>query len=248
MILPQAILRLLRTHPQLDISTTEGSYKDLVASLKCGDIDFFVGAMRGGSLDPSLREDRLLDDHLSVIVRKGHPLERQAHIDWPDLLRYEWILPTRTTRTREVLAQAMKRRGLAPPEHLIESSSFPMLRCVLLESDRIAVASRHQICYEEMHGLLTALPFELHETRRSIGITHRLHGAPGPAAELLIQKIKEVAGELEPLLTSNKPPETSNVVVNLRKRVSVDRSDVWRSPDLLSVQPMASAGRHGRRH
>jgi LysR family transcriptional regulator of gallate degradation len=249
MILPQAILRLLQSHPQLDISTTEGPYRDLVASLKCGDIDFFVGAMRGESVDPALREERLLDDHLSVIVRKGHPLARLAHIGWPDLLRYEWILPTRGTPSREVLAQAMQRLGLAPPAHFIESSSFPMLRCVLLESDRITVASRHQICYEETHGLLTALPFDLHETRRSIGITRRVHGTPSPAVELLIQKIKEVAGELEPLLASRKPCEAPvDLVFNLRKRALVDRLDGWRSSEMMCVQAIAGGSRQRRRH
>lgn len=195
-IVPHATLRLLRDYPQLDVSTLEAPYTDLVASLKSGDIDLIVGALRGGAVDPTLQQERLLDDDLSLVARKGHALEGQAHIDWPDLLRYEWILSMQDTPARELFAQAMQQRGLAPPAHFIETSSFAMLRGVLLESDRITVCSRHQIYYDEMHGLLTALPFELHETRRSIGILYRRNGAPSRAAELLMQNLREVATEI----------------------------------------------------
>jgi LysR family transcriptional regulator of gallate degradation len=46
-ILPSAIASLLRRHPQLHVATVESPYEALAASLRSGDIDFILGALRG---------------------------------------------------------------------------------------------------------------------------------------------------------------------------------------------------------
>ena len=48
LILPRAISQVRRDHPGIDISTVEEPYNDLAADLRCGDIDFIIGALRGG--------------------------------------------------------------------------------------------------------------------------------------------------------------------------------------------------------
>src|SRR5690606_35528977 len=91
-IVPRAVARLLETHPWLDVSTVEGPYEDLVAGLRCGDIDLVVGALRENPADTDLLEEPMFRDGLSVIVRTGHPLTRRHRPDWEELLRCPWIL------------------------------------------------------------------------------------------------------------------------------------------------------------
>ena len=197
LILPKAIAAMRAEHPEIDVSTLEGPYEDLVAALRCGDIDFIVGALRDQLQDSGLHEEALLDDELSVIVRSGHPLQRRQTIDWPDLLDYEWILPRHGTPTRELFEQALEAQGLHCPSHVVETSSSLLLRGLLIESEQITVLSRHQIYYDEAHGMLAVLPFELPGTRRPIGITTRANSSMAPAARLLIDAIKEVSSTLE---------------------------------------------------
>lgn len=197
MVVPRAILRLIEDHPYIDVSTHEGPYDALVAALRCGDIDFIVGALRGLHEEEELEEELLFNDNLSVIARKGHPLSSQKQVHWTDIVGYGWVLPRVGTPTRTLFEEAISGRGLPVPEHVIETSSMVTLRGLLLESDRITVLSHHQIHFDEEYGMLTVLPFDLHEASRPIGITRRAHGTPSPAAELLISELRAVVNEIK---------------------------------------------------
>ena len=197
LILPRAIAQLRREHPYIDVSTTEGRYDDLMTTLRCGDIDFLAGALRGSVTEAGLGEEKLFEDGLSPIVRVGHPLQKRNKVDWPQLLKYEWILPRRGTPTRTLFESALKEQGLESPLHVVETSSTVLLRGLLLETDQITVLSRHQIYYEEKHGMLAPLSFDLPGTSRPFGITSRSNSSMAPAANLLIKCIRAAASEIK---------------------------------------------------
>lgn len=196
-IMPRALTRLLNDHPYLDISTTEGRYEDLVAGLRCGDIDLMVGALRGASSDKDLIEERLLEKGLAPIVRKGHPLEGRKRITWKALLKYEWVLPRQGTPTRTIFEKACEENGVSVPPHVVESSSLTIVRGLLMESDRVTVLSRHQVRYEDEVGMLSVLPFEIADTERPLGITRRRIGTLSPAATLLAEELRQVAATFD---------------------------------------------------
>jgi len=199
MVVPRAILRLIEEHPYIDVSTSEGHYDALVAALRCGDIDFMVGALRDLKEQEELTEENLFTDHLSVIARKGHPLcDHNGDLQWSDIFGYGWVLPRAGTPTRTLFEKALSEKGLPVPEHVVETSSMITLRGLLLESDRITVLSHHQIHFDEEYGMLTVLPFDLRRANRKIGITRRVHGRPSPAAELLMSEIRAVVEEIKP--------------------------------------------------
>jgi len=196
-IAPRAITSMLEEHPYLDVSTLEGPYDDLVAALRCGDIDLMVGALRGSSADRDLQEESILDDNLSAVVRAGHPLLNQQALQWQDLLRYQWVLPRHGTPTRALFEAAIVDHGLTVPPHVIETSSLVMIRGLLLESDRVTILSRHQIRFELQTGLLAALPFDISGTGRPIGLTYRKTGSLSPAAKLFADEIRAAAAEFD---------------------------------------------------
>jgi len=199
MVVPRAIIRVIEDHPYLDVSTREGPYDALVGALRCGDIDFMVGALRGPQEQEELNEELLFTDQLSLIARKGHPLsKKRGRVKWTDVVGYGWVLPRVSTPTRALFEQAIDRQGLPVPDHVIETSSMVTLRGLLLQSDRITVLSHHQIHFDEEYGMLQTLPFDLKEASRPIGITRRAHGKPSPAAELMISEIKQVVEEIKP--------------------------------------------------
>jgi len=190
MIVPQAINALLQDCPNIEIATLEGAYDDLVADLRCGDIDFMIGALRGSDDTADLQEETLLEDSLSVIARADHPLATKPVISNHDLAGCEWILPRRGTPTRALFEQAVTAHGISIPQHVTETSSLVVLRGLLLGSDRITVLSRHQIHYEEKCNLLAALPYPLTNVSRPIGITQRTGSSLSPAAGKMIDKIR----------------------------------------------------------
>jgi len=193
---PRAITRVLEESPGLRISTEEGPYALLEAALRCGELDLIVGAIRPLQADDDLITEKLFEDRLSVIARRGHPLEQRRGLSFSDLQRYSWVLPASNSPSRQLFDKLLEVEGLEAPACVIETSSLSNVRGLLLESDRLALLSEHQIYYEKKYGLLGALPLELRDTYRPIGVTMRAHTPPSPAAELFLKCIRGVALDL----------------------------------------------------
>lgn len=193
---PRAINRLLERYPQLDISTVDGPYALLEASLRSGDLDFIVGATRAIDQGKNLATEGLFGDRLAFIVRAGHPLEGRKNLAMSDLNDYSWVLPNKRTPARQLFQEVLNKNNVSQPEHSVESSSLSTIRGLLIESDRIALLSEHQIYYEKKYGILSSLPIELADTHRPIGVTMRAKTRPSPAAQLFLQTLREVAEEL----------------------------------------------------
>lgn len=57
--------------------------------------------------------------------------------------------------------------------------------------------SEHQLEYEIASGELQRLSLQLDDTQRPIGLIYRTTGLHSPAAQALIEKIREVAQEVQ---------------------------------------------------
>ncbi len=193
---PRAINQLLAEHPQLDISTIEGPYNSLVASLRSGEIDLIIGAIRPKESAPHLKTETLFDDKLAILARSDHPLTKRNKLDHKALETMQWVLPPTGTPTRQLFDQYCEQRGLSLSPHAIETSSASMVRGLLLESDRVALLSEHQIYYDKKLGALTALAIDLQDTYRPIGITLLTHIRPSPATQLFLNNLRSVAKTL----------------------------------------------------
>lgn len=212
---PRAITRLLDAYPNLDVTTQEGPYSILEAALRSGDIDFIVGAVRDAGPAANIYSEILFEDRLAVIARKGHPLTNRSSLPLTALQNMQWVLPGKQTPSWQLFEQLMKKNTIPCPEHAVYTSSLSMVRGLLLDSDRVALLSEHQIYYDKLRGLLEVLPVDLEESYRPIGITMRSHTQPSPAAKLMLQMLREVAAEI-----------TSAALAN-----GVNQSPVDRQPD-----------------
>ena len=195
-ILPQAIINVLSAHPQLDIATVESPYNRLITGLRCGDVDFLLGALRGGEAAADVCEEELLRDGLAAIVRFGHPLMERQRVRWEDLLEYPWVLLHRGTPTRLLVRQLLAKRGLQEPDHIVETRSFVIQRGLVMDSDSVTMLSRHQVQREVQAGMLAALNIDLPGTERPIGLTTRAQDVLSPAARALADEVRNITAKL----------------------------------------------------
>lgn len=193
---PRAINRLLDQYPGLKISTEEGPYNLLETALRSGELDLIIGAIRPIGSNDNLLTEKLFEDRLSVIVRKGHPLEHKSNLSFAELQSYSWVLPSVSTPSRLIFDKILQDQGMETPGSIIETSSLSNVRGLLLESDRLALLSEHQIYYEKKFGILAALNIELEDTYRPIGITLRAHTPPSTAASLFLDILRKVVDEM----------------------------------------------------
>lgn len=193
-ILPLAIAALLDKHPGLHIATEESPYDALAASLRSGDLDFILGALRPGELTAELTAEPLFEDRLSLIVRAGHPLSRVTQ-GLEALSGARWVLSRRGAPSRELFEQCFAASGLPAPVPAVETGDLAVLRALLLESDMVTAISAHQLRYEILDGSLVELAIPLGSTRRQIGLTQREDCFPSPGARALMQEIRRVVAD-----------------------------------------------------
>jgi len=193
LLVPRAVNRLLRDHPDLRVVLVDGPYDTLLHKLRDGQLDVIVGPLRDPSPAGDTRQEALFDGALSVIARQGHPLAGRHGLTLAELSRCEWVLPSRETPARTIIERVMARAGLPMPDNPVEANALATLRALLMESDRVAMISRHQIYFEERGGMLAVLPIELADTARAIGMTVRADAHP-PAGVLSLLEHLRVAG------------------------------------------------------
>lgn len=213
-LVPKALLGVLERIPDLDVRIVEGPYEDQLKALLDGDADLVVGAMRDPVPCDEVVQHRLFADPLSIVVRTGHPLTRQRHLTLSDTIGYAWVLPHRGTPTRDLFHKAFRRRALAEPKRILEVSSHSTLRALLTSSDRVALVSRRQVCFEVEAGTLTVLPVELGDTFREIGVTTRVNWTPSVAQRMLLAEMERIASGYA------LPAATEERVSRIRKDIS----------------------------
>ena len=188
-LLPESIAGVVAKYPGLRVATMEGSFETLAASLRAGDLDFILGALRPAEHASDLVGTPLADDELAVVSRHGHPWAGRKHIRPRDLARARWVLPRINTPNRMLFERVLTQRGLPAPNVVVETSDLAVLRSVLLNSDLLTAISPRQLSYELGAGLLTLLPVPLNDTRRVIGITRRTDSLATPGAKILMEEI-----------------------------------------------------------
>ena len=192
-LLPRAITRFRISRPQLPIRALIGSYDELLAGLRRGEIDFLIGALRDPPPIGDIEQKLLFYDSLVLVSRSDHPLVGNASVGLDDLAAYPWVVSHAATPTRRHFDRLFA--GTDGPLSVVESSSLILMRQLLIESDHLGCISRHQAEVEVAYGLMAVLPVEFPDTRRPIGITVRADWAPTAAQQEMLDALEATAQE-----------------------------------------------------
>ncbi|MEO8531906.1 MAG: LysR substrate-binding domain-containing protein [Deltaproteobacteria bacterium] len=171
-ILPEVLVDFAATYPDARIEVLDGSYEDMLRSVKNRRADLIIGALRGPS--GGVREETLFTDTLAVIARVGHPLQGKATLE--DAYAYPWVLSRKGTPNRAIFERYAGEFGVDLSGGYLESGSHVAVRGVLLNSDRLALLSPLQVAIEIKAGLLCNLGIKIADADRDIGVT-TLNGA-----------------------------------------------------------------------
>jgi LysR family transcriptional regulator of gallate degradation len=194
LLVPRAVNLLLREHPSIQIKMVDGTYQSQIQGLLCGNIDLIVGGLDYRS-PAEIVQEPLFDDWLSIVARKGHPLFARETLSLTDLAGAEWVVSPGGTPARISFDRVMSSAGLGIGSNPIIANASPV-RALLMESDRLAAMSRHQIHFEEFTGLLDILPIKLSGTNLAIGIRIRADTPPSASVNALIRHLRELSADM----------------------------------------------------
>ncbi|MDE2303325.1 MAG: LysR family transcriptional regulator [Sphingomonadales bacterium] len=191
-VLPAAIARFLKRHPQVRVAIVEGSRAELVDPLRCGAIDCMVGALRDPLVEPDLVQQPLFRDRLAVIARAGHPLAGGSPT-LAELATFPWIVASPGAPLHDSFRQMFAGAGLALPAAPIASGSVMTIRQLLIDSDFLTLLSLDQVAVELEARWLTVLRPAPAGLERTIGVTTRAAWRPTAVQAEFLRDLQAVS-------------------------------------------------------
>jgi DNA-binding transcriptional LysR family regulator len=190
-LVPNAIGRFHKLYPDVDVAVVEGSYAEMVAPLRDGEIDLLLGALRDNP-SPDLKQSKLFVDRPVIVGRSGHPLEESKPI-MEALASYPWILPSTEAPLRKHWQNMFAGSGVTPPRVAIECGSVLVIRQLLMQDDYLTLLSPAQVAVELEAGWLARVCSAPGDPQRTIGLTCRSDWRPTLFQKCFLYVIAEEA-------------------------------------------------------
>lgn len=190
-ILPAAIDQLVGgAGAKAQIQTVDGAYSTLLRDLRFGEIDFLIGALRDPTPTEDVVQEALFDDTLLVVVAQDHPLVSMQIVTLDDTLSYPWIAPPTATPSGKYLHEILGIPQLPNSPVRLVASSMILVRELMLCGEYVTIMSRGQFDVESKGQGLVALPIDLPESARPIGLTFRQGWQPTPTQGRFLDLIR----------------------------------------------------------
>jgi LysR family transcriptional regulator, regulator for genes of the gallate degradation pathway len=185
-VLPEALALFAQAHPAADVMVVEGPYRELIASLRLGDIDFALSDLRDPAPSPDVVQTELFTDVFYIVARAGHPLAGDKIPSIETLAGYPWVVGNIGSPMRTIWEQLFAHNR---PATRTDCGSILTLRKLLLEGDWLALASPDVFDIERRLGLLTTVGGALPGHLRRIGVTVRSDWQPTAAQSALLSAL-----------------------------------------------------------
>jgi LysR family transcriptional regulator of gallate degradation len=184
--LPRAVDALRRSHPNIQIQIVDGTYESLVRHMLSAEVDAIAGALRADEPSSEVRQLHLFDDDLVVVARAGHPCLHLNPSHISELLGWDWVYPLPGTPADNALNAVFRSQGLDMPANGLQASSPAMTLSLVMQTGRLAIASRGQALIDNHGGHLRIVPLALPSTVRRIGVATRAMSEPSHDLHLFL--------------------------------------------------------------
>ena len=198
------VLPVLRTtrlaQPSVVVEVIVATSDILAQHLLTGRIDFALGRPPEGEERTQIDTQFITSELVSLVVRRGHPLQRKDPLAAPDLLGFDWVLPgPESLMTRALLAR-LQALGLPKPQQRLFTSSFLLTLALVQQSNAIAPLARAvaDTFASAPDAPYASLPLDLGIIVEPFGLMTRTGMALPPAARHLADRILALHPSLTP--------------------------------------------------
>jgi DNA-binding transcriptional LysR family regulator len=192
-IVPKAVHAMISAVSGVQIRLVDGRYTDLLRSLRMGDMDCMIGALRDPPPADDIVQERLFDDRLAIVAHPSHPLAQKRGLSLEDTLAYPWVAPPKNTPAGHYLFETLRIDERRETPVRLVSSSPVMLRGILAEGPYVSIISREQIKVELRDGHIAPLDIALQGDARAIGLTTRAAWRPTKVQARFIEFLRDSA-------------------------------------------------------
>ncbi|PXW97503.1 LysR family transcriptional regulator [Sphaerotilus hippei] len=172
-LVARAVADIKRERPRLNIRILGETSDQIGVLLERHDIELAVGRFSDPLQHNKFDFAPLSDEPLRAVVRHQHPLARRRSLDWPELVRWPWVLQTMSSPSRLLLEEEFTRAGVASPADVIECTSVFATLQLLQSSDAVAVLPESVVRDHVKARLLVALPLVVGQELKAFGLLTR---------------------------------------------------------------------------
>ncbi len=208
--LPDAIDRLTRHRPGLQVHIVEGLSDELALQLAKGEIDLAIGFSMPQTDEVSLVSESEWQEGCHIVCAAGHPLLARGPLQLADLADQRWVLPPRKMGPHEEWLQLFWAQGLPAPAVAVEARSINAIRALVVRCGFLSWMPR--LLLGEHQGLprpIEILPVAAVTTMRSFAVYQRRHGSLSPASALLRDDLLALIRALPSAAASGLQPADS---------------------------------------
>ena len=134
-----SIRRIRLSYPNISIGIEVAASDVLVSMLQEGRINFALCRVPPDMDASRFKQMHKLDEPVSFVVRRGHPLAKPDFVAPTDaLLLYDWIVPKPGTILRLGVERALRNENRALPQRILTTSSYLFTLALVRQTNAIA--------------------------------------------------------------------------------------------------------------
>ncbi|GAB2493294.1 LysR family transcriptional regulator [Pseudoxanthomonas sangjuensis] len=195
-LLPPALARINRQHPDLRVSVVVESSDVLLEQLAQNRIDLMIGRLFARHDKRNLHYEPLAEEEVCAIARPGHPLLSLKRPTLEALAQASWVVPPEGSVLRHRFELMFQNAGLDVPRRAIGTAALVLLPRLLQDSDHLAVVPVDVARHYAEHGMVRVVPVELSCRMDSFGFITRTDWLLSPGAQTVLAAMKAAAGEV----------------------------------------------------
>jgi LysR family transcriptional regulator, transcriptional activator of the cysJI operon len=182
--LPPYLTEFLRTYPQVNVHLeylrSNKIYEDLVE----GKIDLGVvayPAKRSQIVTIAFRHDELV-----LVVPPDDPLAKHSKVSVSELVGQKFVGYERDIATRKASDRILREYGVKP-QYTMEFDNIETIKHAITIQSGVSILPQPSVVREVESGILAAIPTDMPDLVRPIGIIHRRQKLLTPTAQTLLE-------------------------------------------------------------
>ncbi|WP_205960411.1 LysR family transcriptional regulator [Ramlibacter henchirensis] len=188
-LVPEAMSLMVAERFPAGFRVLEGSWGELVESLRDGLIDLIVGELPTEAI-PDLATTAFYAEAPVIVAGRQHDLVGQQNPSKEKLAAYPWIIAPETSPLRAEWERLFPKRRPAVP---VECGSIMIIGRLLTSSDMLTLAMPDQVALQIRSGLLARIGEPLTGSMPTIGATMRQSWRPTRAQRRFLELLRHAA-------------------------------------------------------
>lgn len=194
-LVAKAVAEIKRERPRLHVRILGETSDQIAVLLQRHEIELAVGRFTEPMQHNQFDFAALSDEPMRAVVRRRHPLARKREVDWPELVRWPWVLQTIASPARVLLEEEFTRARVSTPDDVIECTSIFATLQLLQSGNAVAMLPESVVRDHVRARLLHPLPIVVGRDLKAFGVMTRKDEPLSDVAATFVDHLKRSARE-----------------------------------------------------